>query len=294
MVINTLNNEKSLLRVIESVSWANEILICDMHSSDKTVEIAKKLGTRVFYHKRLEYVEPARNFAVSKTKNEWILVIDPDEEIPKELSNRLQELAEKSKTYDYVLIPRKNIIFGKWMKASGWWPDLNIRFFKKGQVKWTDKIHRPPQALGEKLELPAEEKWAIIHNHYENISQFLERMIRYTKIQALQLKSEGYIFDWRDLIKKPVSEFLTRFFAKSGFKDGLHGLALSLLQSFSFLVLYLRLWEMEKFKEQEINLFEFNQISEQSGKEFKYWLKFSTLSKNPFKRFFQKAKSRLE
>lgn len=292
VVINTLNEEKNIERVIKSVLWADEIIICDMHSNDQTAGIAKKFGAKVIFHKKLNYVEPARNFAISKASGDWVLVVDPDEEISIELKEELIRIINKTKQIDYVRLPRKNIIFGKWMKASMWWPDYNIRFFKKGTVVWTDKIHKPPKVLGEGLDLPADEKLAIIHHHYENISQFLERMIRYTAIQADGLIKEGYKFDWKDLIKKPLSEFLGRFFANRGFEDGLHGLSLSLLQAFSQFVVYLRLWERGGFNFQEIDLKQLKEVSRKSGNEIEYWFKYGNLSKNLFKRFFQKVRNR--
>lgn len=294
VVINTLNEEKNIARGIKSVGWADEILICDMYSTDKTVEIAKSLGAKVFTHKRLEYVEPARNFAISKVSGDWILVLDSDEEIPENLKIRLIEISKKMEEINYVRIPRKNVIFNKWMRNSGWWPDYNIRFFRKGKVRWTDKIHRPPTVLGEGIDLEASEEYAIIHYHYDSMTQFLERMIRYTKIQSMELKKEGYVFNWKDLVKKPLSEFLGRFFAKRGFEDGLHGLSLSLLQAFSQLVLYLRVWEMKGFQSGEIQSSELKELSDQSTREINYWFKYGSLSQNVFKRFAQKLKTKIQ
>lgn len=293
VVINTLNEEQVIERAIKSIKWADEIIICDMSSEDKTVEIARKLGAKVFTHKRLEYVEPARNFAISKASGEWILILDPDEEVTAELKEKLISVATTLEGIDYVRVPRKNIIFGHWMKASMWWPDLNIRFFKKGKIKWTDKIHRPPVTFGKGLDLDHDEKLAIVHYHYQSVSQFLERMLRYTKIQADEIEKEGYKFNWIDLIRKPVSEFLGRFFANKGFTDGLHGLVLSLLQAFYFFIVYIRLWEKENFKEENIKFEEIKEVSKQTGKEIDYWLKYGNLSSNPLRKFLQKAKNKL-
>ncbi len=293
VVLNTLNNESIIERAIRSVKWADEVVVCDMRSDDKTVDVAKKMGAKVFIHERSEYVELVRNFIISKASNNWILILDPDEEVPQSLAERLTEITNGLKQIDYVRLPRKNIIFHYWMKAAMWWPDYNIRFFKKDKIRWGDKIHRPPQTEGEGIDLESNEDFAIIHHHYETISQFLERMIRYTRIQAKELGEEGYKFNWKDLIKKPLKEFLSRFFANHGYEDGIHGLTLSLLQSFSFLIVYLRLWEAEKFRPEAINSKELRQISRQSGKEIDYWFKYGNLSKNPFKRFIQKVQGRI-
>jgi len=154
------------------------------------------MGAKIVFHQKLDYVEPARNFAISKVVNEWVLVLDPDEEINQNLKTRLIQIAQHLKQINYVRIPRKNIIFGKWMKAAMWWPDFNIRFFKKGAVKWSDKIHKPPQVKGEGLDLEAKEEWAITHHNYQTISQFAERLNRYTTIEAKELKEDGPYTKW--------------------------------------------------------------------------------------------------
>ena len=292
VVINTLNNEGNIKRALESVKWADEILVCDMHSEDKTSGIAKEMGVKVIQVKKVEYVELARNFAISKASNDWILVLDPDEEIPESLKERLVEISSKMKEINYVRIPRKNIIFGKWMQASGWWPDLNIRFFKKGKVKWSNKIHRPPEAIGEGLDLSANEKLAIIHNNYESISQFILRMDRYTKVEANELIKGGYKFEWKDLINKPVNEFLSRFFSNKGYKDGLHGLVLSLLQAFSYLTVYLKIWDKESFQQSEVSLSDIADEKKKIGQDVDYWINQTIKSKNSIKSFFQKIKAK--
>lgn len=292
-VINTFNEEKNIERVMQSVKWADEIIVCDMRSGDKTVEIAKKFGAKVYYHKRTDYVEPARNFSISKASNEWILILDADEEIQEELVKKLKKIADKMKRINYIEIPRINIIFGKWMKASMWWPDYHVRFFKKGKVSWNENIHSKPETAGEGIKLEAKEELAIVHHHYESISQFIERLNRYTQVQAKELVKSGYKFHWEDLITRPTGEFLSRFFANKGFEDGLHGLALSLLQAFSFIILYLKLWEMGKFSQQEIDLIDLKEVKDKAAFEINYWFKYSKLSPNPFKRFFQKARNKI-
>ncbi len=293
VVINTLNEEKNIKKVIESLNWAGEVVVVDDGSTDGTYEIISELKKRtpnlkIFKHQGAGYVEPARNYAISKAANKWILILDADELLPESLVKRLTEIVSETKQIDFVRIPRKNLIFGHWMQASMWWPDYNIRFFKKGKVKWLNKIHRQPETSGEGLDLPAEEKYAISHQNYVTISQFLTRMDRYTTIQAGELKQEGYNFEWKDLFEKPLNEFLSRFFANGGYKDGIHGLALSLLQALSFLVVYLKLWEMDKFKEEDINLVDLEDQKNRSAEALNYWIKKTGQQGNFFKRFFSK------
>jgi glycosyltransferase involved in cell wall biosynthesis len=291
VVINTFNEGANIERAIKSVSFASEIIVCDMYSTDRTVEIAQKLGAKVVYHKYTRIVEPARNFAISKAKHQWILVLDADEAVPPKLARHLKEITNKDLLSSFVHIPRKNIIFGKWMKASGWWPDYHIRFFKSGAVVWHDAIHSKPTTNGVGVTLPLDEDLAIIHYHYSGVFQFIERMNRYTTIQAEELYKSKAVFHAKDLIKKPLGEFLSRYFANEGYRDGLHGFSLALLQAVSFLVVYLKLWEMRNFADQRFTIEDLKTLTTESGSEVKYWLKFITLSKNPVKRFIQKIRN---
>lgn len=271
VVINTLNEAKDLPRAIASIkSLADEIIVVDMESTDGTPDIAKKLGAKVFKHKRLTYVEPARNFGISKAVNLWVLVLDVDEEIPQGLIPQIKRII-KNQDADYFRIPRKNIIFGKWLKHSRWWPDYNIRLFKKGYVSWNEVIHAVPMTQGIGSELPAKEDMAIIHHNYQSVEEYIERMNRYTSVQAKLISKDGYIFKWRDIIIKPVNEFLSRYFFGEGYKDGLHGLSASLLQSFSELVLHLKIWQIQNFKEKDIQISEVVALMKDEEKELHFW-----------------------
>jgi len=282
VVINTLNEEKNIKRCLESVhELADEIVICDDGSTDKTVEIAKEFTDKIFHHQSKGYVEAARNFALSKSKSDWILVIDADEEIPKTLTVKLRGLAtsKKQQAASFVSIPRKNIIFGKWIKHSGWWPDYNVRFFKKGKVVWSEKIHEDPKTAGKSLKLEPEEKLAIVHHNYDSIDQYISRLNRYTEIESQILIKEGYKFDWRDLVSKPTGEFLSRYFAREGYKDDLHGFVLAILQSFSFFVTYLKVWEKGGFEEKEIDVEEVKEEFWEKTKDIRFWF-FKVLSES--------------
>ena len=273
VIINTRNEEENLPKAINSVKGvADEIVVVDMMSEDETARVAKKLGARVYEHEKTGYVEPARNFAISKTLGNWILILDADEEVPRTLGAKLKKII-KNPTADYFRIPRKNIIFGKWMKHSRWWPDYNIRFFKKGYVIWNEVIHSIPMTQGIGADLPVKEELAIIHYNYNSIEQYLERMNRYTSVQAKTLIEGKHKFIWKDLISRPVSEFLSRYLAGEGYKDGLHGLAISLLQAFSELIVYLKVWQAEKFLEQAISTKEVEAEMRRTFKETDWWLK---------------------
>ncbi|MBL7078630.1 glycosyltransferase family 2 protein, partial [Candidatus Shapirobacteria bacterium] len=184
VVVNTLNEEKNLSRCLSSVEkLADEIVVVDMYSDDQTREIARKFGARVFLHEKLNYVEPARNFAIEKARGKWIFILDADEKITSSLAKKLKEIAWADKgEIDYVLIPRKNIIFGKWIQNSRWWPDYLPRFFKKGKIDWPAQIHQQPELKGNILTLPDVEKFAITHYNYDSLDQYLSRAQRYAKV----------------------------------------------------------------------------------------------------------------
>lgn len=273
-VINTKNAERILPRALSSVKdFADEVIVVDALSTDKTVDIAKKAGAKVYQYKRpITYVEPARNFAISKASFAWVLLLDADEELSKTLAKKLKSIVKNPKA-DYFRLPRKNIIFGKWVKHSRWWPDYNIRFFKKGKVFWSEIIHSVPETHGKGLDLKAKEDFAIIHHHYDSVEQYIERLNNYTTEHAKLLLKDGYKFNWVDLIRKPVGEFLSRYFQGEGYKDGLHGLALAGLQAFSEFVLYLKIWShsAKATRDKQLDIEDVIQVMKESETDFHYW-----------------------
>ncbi len=274
VVVNTLNEEKNLPRCLQSVkNFADEIVVVDMHSDDRTRVIAEEFGARVFLYSRVGYVEPARNFALSKAKGRWILILDADEKIGRTLARKLRQIASKPhQDIDYVLIPRKNIIFGKWIQNSRWWPDYLPRFFKKGKVKWPKQIHQKPILKGKIYTLPDSERFAILHYNYRTLDQFLDRSRRYAEVQANELiKEKKYVLNYSDLLLKPLGEFLSRFFAGQGYRDGVHGLALALLQSYATALVYLKVWEKQRFKERNVEPHKLSQLFRQGLGEALYW-----------------------
>jgi (heptosyl)LPS beta-1,4-glucosyltransferase len=295
-VVNTYNEEKKIDRCLASLKgFANEIVVVDMMSTDKTRELAKNYNAKIFKHKKISYVEPARNFAIEKAKNDWVFILDADEEIPESLKTFLKQEVKKPQA-EFYRIPRKNIIFGKWMKHSGWWPDYNIRFFKKGSVTWNEVIHSVPMTIGKGMDIPQKQEFAIKHRHYSSVEEYITRMNRYTTIQAKELNKKGIEFKWRDVLIKPASEFLRRYFAEEGYKDGLHGLTICLLQILSELVVYAKLWQKQKFRKRKIDADDtFNELKIIS-KDFMWWLYASKIndSSNIFTKIWLKIMRKLK
>lgn len=271
-VLVVRNEEKNLPRCLNSLTFVDEIVIVDMESADGTAAMAKKFTDKIFSHPQVGFADPARNFAIEKARGPWILMIDADEEVSSSLAAKLKELAETPGGFSFFRLPRKNIIFGKWIKHSRWWPDYVVRFFKKGSVSFLPQVHGVPLTRGQGKDLEEREEYAIIHHNYQTVSQFLERLDRYTYQQAKEFAEKGYKFRWQDLLSKPTGEFLSRFFIGEGYKDGIHGLALAFLQAFSELVLYLKIWEQEGFKEEQLAGEIFEELR-RSPKEVNYWLR---------------------
>lgn len=245
-VIVCLNEAEKLEKCLKSLTgFADEMVIVDLGSEDESQKIAQNVGAVVFQHEFVPYVEMVRNFAISKTKGEWVLILDPDEILTGNLKDKLQEIVKENK-FDAVNIPRKNIFFGKWIAHTNWWPDRHLRFFKKGKVQWLEKIHAYPKVNGKILDLPAKQNLAIAHYGYESISQFIDRQDRYSEIEAHQRYESGEKFSWGIFFWWPAREFLVRFIKHQGYLDGFWGFALTFLMMIYKLMVVIKLWELER------------------------------------------------
>jgi len=263
-VVLAKNEEKNLPRCLKNLDWIKEVIVIDDYSSDNTKKIAEKFGAKV-YQKRLVDFESQRNWALQKVKTSWVLMIDPDEEVTSEFRQEVERLIKEDK-FDGFKFPRKNIIFGKWIRYTGWYPDWQLHLFKTKKGKYVGKVHEQVVLDGKIGVLSA----SLIHYNYHSISQYLQKLDRYTNLEAEEKVRGGYKFRYQDLLVKPAEEFFRRFFAEEGWKDGVHGLALSLLQAFSELVVYLKVWEKEGFKKEKIDNFSY--ILEKIANDLFWWL----------------------
>jgi (heptosyl)LPS beta-1,4-glucosyltransferase len=190
-------------------------------------------------------------------------------------------------------IPRRNIIFGKWIEHTGWYPDYQLRLFKKGKGKYIHAhYHEPIEVDGEKEYLHTD----LIHENYQTIQQFISRnLLVYAKNEAGSLLANEYIFSYLDSLRFPAKEFTSRFFAREGYKDGLHGLLLSILMAIYHFVIFLYLWEAKQFHQEDISLPTLEKESKSIAREMEYWVTTSLMEneKNPIKRTFYKVKRKL-
>ncbi len=295
----TFNEEKNIKDCLESVKWADEMVIVDGTSTDKTVEIASSIGRSASGRKRLKTKIIVREnplmFHINKQKafeaatGDWILYLDADERVDGKLKKEILS-AIKKRGFNGFWIPRKNIIFGKWIKHTGWYPDYQLRLFKK------DKAHLPCQSVHEQPKLSGKAgrlKNPLIHYNYQTISQFVERLNRlYTENDKNVFLSGDKKIKWQDSISFPLEEFYKRFFKEKGYRDGLHGLVLSLLQAFSSFVTFAKIWEAQGFKEvkEERFLEKVEREMVKAKKDLEYWFLTSRIHKegSPIKKFFLK------
>ena len=248
VVINTLNEEKNLPFALRSVQpWADEIIVVDMHSQDRTVEIARSFGAKIHLHPGPGFDYAPRAFALKQAGSEWIMVLDADELVPVDLSRDLRRLADSGEA-DVVLIPRVNYLLGAALRETGWGPaqDPQPRFFRNGFVIGSSQAHRDfepvPNARIKKLSYSGQN--AIIHFNYVDSSQFIDKLNRYTSIEARQAFDRGQrVPPWR-AARQGIREFLSRYLRAHGFRDGWRGFYLSAFMSFYRIAFAVKLQEL--------------------------------------------------
>ena len=280
VVISAFNEEKKIEDCLKSVSFADEIIVVDGSSTDKTVQTAQKYTSKIFKRPNNPMLNVNKNFGFSKAIGDWILSLDADERVTPELKDEIESRIKNQESgVNGYWIPRKNIIFGKCIEHTGWYPDNQLRLFKKGKGKFpAEHVHEMIKIEGEAGHF----KNNIIHYNYETIFQFVQKLINiYGPNEAEQLLKNGYKFNWHDAIRFPLKEFLSRFFAREGYKDGFHGLILSMLMAFYHFIVFANIWERLGFKEVKDENF-----MEESEKEFKksykdlsFWVSANKLEK---------------
>lgn len=243
-IIVVKNNPPHLFETIASVEdFVKEIIIADIGIDSTLLPklIKNKKIEIVIIEKEVPYVELIREELKQYASQNYLLYLDPDEVLPEELK---KILVSEYKKYTYIKIPRKNMIFGKWIQHSRWWPDYQVRLFKKNAVIWPKEIHKQPIVKGDGYSIESDEQYAILHYNYESVDEFMQKVSRYAKFEAGELSS----FSLSESLKKGLSEFVSRYFANDGYKDGVHGFVLSFLQMFYYFLVYVYYWERKKFE----------------------------------------------
>lgn len=293
VVVSAYNEEKMIGDCLKSVTWADEIIVVDNESTDKTKEISLSYGARVITQPNRLMLNTNKNKGFQEAKSSWILNIDADERIPSSLQELIKKTIRADVKANGFSIPRKNIIFGKWIQYGLWWPDYQIRLFRNGKGKFPCVHVHEYITVDGSTELLSE---PMIHENYQTISQYVRKLDSiYTKNEVEHKLKNGYVFHWYDVIRIPLSDFLSVYFLRKGYKDGLHGLVLGLFQGFYAFIVTIKCWEKLGFPEKNITSQEIEKELNKSSREFSYWKLTQTINEtnNSFHRFITKMKRKL-
>ena len=252
-VINTRNEEGNIRFCLETVRWCDEIVVVDMESEDRTVGIAREFTDRIYNHEKILAFDSAKRFAVEKASGDWILLVDADEMIPKPLAAALRRIADDDKV-DVVEIPFRHYIMGDWVRHSGWGLTPLPRFFRRGSVHLGDTVHqylrKDDRARTIRLDPSAET--CFHHFNYNDSRHFVEKLNRYTDIEAQHLFDRNIYFSYTRLFKAASREFLGRFLKGKGYRDGVRGFSLCLMMAFYRALTHIKLWERHTFKDHPV------------------------------------------
>ena len=240
VIIVTRNEEHNLRECLNTVKLADEIILVDQSSQDKTLELAKEFTDKIFVVEPKGYCEPDRITALEKASFNWVLCIDADERIPQNLAGEIRHIMSLDNIeYDGYLIPRRNYIFGRYMKYGGHRNDRHLRLFKKDRVKLSEKIHEPPIVTG---------RVGTLKNHMEHystntLSEYCRKLNAYTDKEAGRMKEEGIKFSLSHITIKPVAKFIYQYIFQGGFMDGREGFLFYSLSAFYIFLKHVKLWE---------------------------------------------------
>lgn len=247
VVIVTKDEEKNIGDALKSIADANEIIIVDSFSTDRTIEICKAYTGKIFQH-RWQGFAGQKQLAVNYATGPWVLLLDADERVTPELKKEIVGKTSSDPAFftphDFYgfYLPRKNFFLGKWMRYSGWWPDYTLRLFRKDRASLEDReVHEKviidgPTAY---LQNPLE------HYTYRTIADFLRKMENYSTLAAKEIRKTSGGSGMFSVAVRPAVTFIKMFFFRLGFLDGAYGLLLALLYSYYTFLKYVKAWERE-------------------------------------------------
>jgi len=245
VIIITYNEEENIKDCLESVNWADEIVVIDSFSSDRTVEIARQFTPKVFQSEWTNFSQQ-KSSALERASSEWVLWIDADERATPELKGEiLAILNSRVPEFDGYYISRRNHYFGKWIRNCGWYPDYQLRLFRRTKGRFNERIvHESVIVDGKKGYLRS----SLNHYSYKNFSDHLDRIDRFSSLAAEQMLKDGKRARVSDLLFRPLVRFVRMYLIRMGYLDGVYGLIVSLLGSFYVFAKYLKLWELSREK----------------------------------------------
>jgi len=270
--ILALNEENKIGTALESIKGiAHEIIIgIDNKTTDDSIKISRKYTNNVHVISHITAFDSMKQLVIKRAKNKWILWLDADEKLTDKLCKEIK-ITLNNADKDGYYIPRKNIIFGKWIRHTGWYPDYQLRLFKAGRLTFSKKyLHKQPQFSGKTGQLTH----PLIHKNYDSIAHFINKLNRYTDQDAHKYIKKIRSPYFHYLISGFFEEFIKRFLVLKGFKDGFHGFLLSVLQAFYEFTAIAKAIELNKFKNTPaiISPEEVESATKTKMKDWKWWL----------------------
>ncbi len=239
-IIPTRNEEENLPDCLDSVAFADEVLVVDSFSSDATVAIAKARGARVLQHE-YGYSALQKNWAIPQASHEWILLVDADERVTAGLREEILALLRTAPTRDGYWIRRANYFLGRHIRHGGWESDRVIRLFRRDVSRYRERrVHAEIDLPGPLPTL----RHALEHHTFRSFDQYWHKLRCYSEWGAAQLDSEGRRTGPLQIFGAPAARFFKMYLLRLGFLEGIHGLVLSMLNAFTVYMKYARLWEM--------------------------------------------------
>ena len=241
VVVITKNEEACIAECLESVKWANEIIVVDDESTDKTIEIVKKYTNKIF-HRKMDIEGKHRNWAYAQASNLWVLSLDADEKVTPELKIEIEE-AIKSDEFVAYDIPLRNFIGKYWVKYGGWYPASKVRLFRKDKFLYEEAEVHPRIILNGKC---GHLKSDIIHKGYPDLEHFLGSVNRQSTLEARKWINTGRKMTLIWATWRAVDRFFRRYLRKKAYKDGLYGFVIAYFDTLYQILSYLKFKEMQK------------------------------------------------
>lgn len=237
------NDEPNMRACLESVKWADELIVVDSHSKDKTATISREFTDKV-YQVDFEGFGRLRNQALSYCSHEWVFSLDSDERMTPELRREIRQLFDRGPHADAYFVPRRNFFLGRWIKHCSWYPDYRQpQFFRKSRFRYRDElVHESFDCDGPVgyLTQPA------LQYPFRDIDHYIAKQDRYSDLMARRLDGEGRRFAPHQLVTHPLFAFLRMYLQHSGFLEGMPGLILSGLYGYYTFMKYAKLWELQR------------------------------------------------
>ena len=228
VTIITKNEEKNIERCLESVKWADEIIVLDSNSTDRTVEICRKFTNHVFCVDWQGYGKQ-KNLCADRASHDWVLNIDSDEEISTEGAEEIRAILSEEPKHAVYHFPRKNFFAQRWVRYGGWYPDNISRLYDKKRVSFLESLVHEKLVPDENVGVMSQ---PILHYSFTGMEDYIERQNRYSTLYAREKMSNGFKVTWSHLILRPPAAFFKNYFICQGFRDGFLGLFLALAFSF--------------------------------------------------------------